>query len=264
MKKILLSAMTMLLSCLGIQAQDSALDKLNIVDNVVQIGTTEDLVNFAQAVNEGNKDLNAVLTADIATFEGPAISLEGDGNSYTGTFDGQYHTIDIDLTTTGANYGLFRALKGTVKNLHVSGNFKALNNRVGVIVGEIFGGTVENCWSSAHIDALYGGDGAIAGICGRASGAGSVIRNCVFSGNVDAGETETYNCAGIVGWCPNPIDIINCVVTGKFNTNLLQGNARPLARYDDASNTNAKCVNCYFVDKNGEKDQPGATQVTAE
>ena len=256
--------MTMLLSCLGIQAQDSALDKLNIVDNVVQIGTTEDLVNFAQAVNEGNKDLNAVLTADIATFEGPAISLEGDGNSYTGTFDGQYHTIDIDLTTTGANYGLFRALKGTVKNLHVSGNFKALNNRVGVIVGEIFGGTVENCWSSAHIDALYGGDGAIAGICGRASGAGSVIRNCVFSGNVDAGETETYNCAGIVGWCPNPIDIINCVVTGKFNTNLLQGNARPLARYDDASNTNAKCVNCYFVDKNGEKDQPGATQVTAE
>ena len=127
MKKILLSAVTIVLACLGMRAQDSALDKLNIVNDVVQIATTEDLVNFAQAVNEGNKDLNAVLTADIANFEGPAISLEGEGNAYSGTFDGQYHTIDINLTTTGANYGLFRALKRCSHMKPPPGKFMSVN-----------------------------------------------------------------------------------------------------------------------------------------
>ena len=42
MKKILLSAVTIVLACLGMRAQDSALDKLNIVNDVVQIATTED------------------------------------------------------------------------------------------------------------------------------------------------------------------------------------------------------------------------------
>ncbi|MCR5434397.1 MAG: hypothetical protein K6F20_08400 [Bacteroidaceae bacterium] len=264
MKKILLSAVTIVLACLGMRAQDAALDKLNIVNDVVQIATTEDLVNFAQAVNEGNKDLNAVLTADIANFEGPAISLEGEGNAYSGTFDGQYHAIDINLTTTGANYGLFRALKGTVKNLQVSGTFNAANNRVGVICGEIFGGTIESCWSSANIIATYVGDGAISGICGRASGTGSTIRNCIFSGNVESPDLVSYNCAGIVGWCPNPIDLVNCVVTGEFKTDQLQGNARPIARYDDANNTNAQCVNCFFVNINGDKENINTTKVTEE
>ena len=264
MKRILLSVMTMLSVGVGMQAQDSALEQLNIVDGVAQIATLEDFVNFAQAVNEGNTELNAVLTADIATFEGPAISLEGDGNSYTGTFDGQYHTIDINLTTTGANYGLFRALKGTVKNLHVSGTFNAAHNRVGIICGEIFGGTIENCWSSANIIATYVGDGAISGICGRASGTGSTIRNCVFSGNIDSPDLVSYNCAGIVGWCPNPIDLVNCIVTGVFNTDQMQGNARPIARYDDANNTNAQCVNCYFVNINGDRENINTTKVTEE
>ena len=264
MKRTLLYLIAMTASWLGLQAQDSALERLTIVDDVVQISSAEDLANFAQAVNEGNLTLDAVLTADIAEYSETAISLEGEANAYSGTFDGQYHTININLTTTGANWGLFRALKGTVKNLHVSGQFTAAHNRVGVIVGEIFGGTIENCWSSADIAANYGGDGAISGICGRASGAGSTIRNCVFSGNVSSGETGTYNCAGIVGWCPNPIDIINCVVTGTFDTDHSQGNARPLARYDDATNTNAQCKNCYYVDPNGDKVQPGAEQVEPE
>ncbi len=262
MKKILLFAMTMILSCLGMQAQDSALDKLNIVDNVVQIGTAEDFANFAAAVNEGNTSLNAVLTADIEEYTGMAVS--NSSNHYAGTFDGQYHTLTINLVSSESSWGLFRHLDGTIKNLHVAGKLEAQKNKVGVIAGEMFGGLIENCWVSVDILATYDGDAAVAGIAGRSSANGNVIRNCVFSGTVDAGETATYNCAGIVGWCANAIDIINCVVTAKFTTNLLQGNARPIARYDDANNTNAQCVNCYFVDKNGDKDQPGATQVTAE
>ncbi|MCR4921936.1 MAG: right-handed parallel beta-helix repeat-containing protein [Bacteroidaceae bacterium] len=262
-KKIYLMILSMVCS-VSAWAQDDPLAQLTIVDGVAQIATAADLENFAQAVKAGNLDLNAVLTADIAEYTGPALTADGSANAYKGTFDGQYHTINIDMTSTGQNDGLFRALSGTVKNLHVSGHYTASYNRVGVICGEIFGGTIEYCWVSADIAATFGGDGAISGICGRASASGSMIRNCVFTGNVDSGDTGTYNCAGIVGWCANVIDIQNCVVSGTFNTNHLSGNARPLARYDDANNTNAKCVNCYYVDPNGDKTQPGAEQVTSE
>ena len=243
-------------------AQDDPLEQLAIVDGVAQIATAADLENFAQAVNAGSLNLNAVLTADIDEYAGTPVSNVGADNAYLGTFDGQYHTITIDMTSTGSGYGLFRALSGTVKNLHVAGTLTAKHTRVGVICGEIFGGTIENCWSSADIAALQGGDAAIAGICGRASGAGSTIKNCIYSGNVDGGDSGTYSCAGVVGWCPNAIDIVNCIVTGEFNVNHRSG--YPLARFDSANNTNAKCVNCFYVDPNGANSQPGATQVTME
>ena len=259
-KKLYLSLIAMVCS-LASWAQDAPIDKLTLVDGVAQIGTVEDMENFAQAVNAGNYSLSAVLTADIGTYEGPVIASQA--NHYAGTFDGQYHTLDINLTTGNQNWGLFRALDGTVKNLHVSGLFTAAYNRSGVIVGEMFSGKIENCWVSADIAATFGGDGAIAGIAGRASGTGASIRNCIFSGHVDSGETGTYNCAGIVGWCPNNIDIVNCIVTSKFDTNHLTGNARPIARHAD-DNMAAKCVNCFYVDINGDKGQDGATQVTME
>ena len=242
----------------------SNIEGVPFADGVYQIGTAEALEAFAKAVNGGERSINAVLTADIPEYSGTAISLDGQANAYAGTFDGQFHTININLTSTGSNYGLFRGVAGTVKNLHVSGSFTAAHNRVGVICGEIFGGLIENCWVSADITATFSGDGAIAGICGRASGTNSLIKNCVFSGNVTSSNMNTYNCTGIVGWCPNVIDIQNCIVTGKFTIDLTQGNARPIARYDDTTNTNAKCVNCFYVDANGGRVQPGAEQVTEE
>ena len=143
MKRRLYLSLIAMACCLASWAQDAPVDKLTIVDGVAQIGSAEDLENFAQAVSEGNLTLDAVLTADIAEYAGTAISKDGSGNAYAGTFDGQFHTIQINLTTTGSNYGLFRALSGTVKNLHVSGHLTAAHNRVGVVCGEIFGGTIE-------------------------------------------------------------------------------------------------------------------------
>ena len=230
---------------------------MNKKGDALQIGSADDLAAFAEAVNAGQTNLNAALSADF-DYAGPAIStLE---NRYKGVFDGQFHTINLNMTTADSNYGLFRNLEGTVRNLNVSGLFTAAHNRVGVIVGEIYGGLIENCWVSADIAATYNGDGAIAGICGRASGANSIIRNCVFSGNV---EGIAYNCAGILGWAPNVIDIQNCLVTGEFKTDQSQGNARPIARHAD-DNTNAHCVNCYFVNPNGTRENTNTTQVTAE
>ena len=227
---------------------------VNVEGDVIQIASADAFAAFVAAVNDGQTNLNAALTADF-DYSGDVIAPH-----YAGTFDGKFHTINIDITSTDQNFGLFRGLEGTVRNLNISGLYTSAHNRSGVICGEIFGGLIENCWVSADIAATFNGDGAIAGICGRASGANSTIRNCVFSGNV---EGVAYNCAGIVGWSANAIAIENCLVTGEFKTDQSQGNARPIARHAD-DNTNAQCVNCYYVNPNGTLANVNTTQVTAE
>ncbi len=261
MKRIVTSLFLAALAGLNAWAQD-AYEQLTIMDGVCQISSAEDLANFAQAVNDGYNDLDAVLTADIDQYTGMVVA--NSGTHYAGTFDGQYHTITIDLVSTESSWGLFRHLDGTVKNLHVAGKLEAKQNKIGVICGEIFGGIIENCWVSADILATYNGDAAVSGIVGRGSQEGSIIRNCVFSGNVSQGTTATYNCAGIVGWAGAKTYIQNCIVTASFDTDHSQGNARPIARHAD-DNTNGECLNCFFVDANGDKLQvSGAQQVTLE
>ena len=77
---------------------------LDEVDGCYQIGTAQDLVDFATLVNEGKDAANAVLTADIdmTGVEWTNISV------YRGVFDGQGHSItNFNYTTTGDNQGFF-------------------------------------------------------------------------------------------------------------------------------------------------------------
>ncbi|MBQ4002702.1 MAG: hypothetical protein II600_01865, partial [Bacteroidaceae bacterium] len=56
---------------------------------VYQIGTAQDLIDFAALVNGGTGGANAVLTADI-DMDGKSYTPIGqDGKDYKGHFDGQ-------------------------------------------------------------------------------------------------------------------------------------------------------------------------------
>jgi len=88
-------------------------------DGYYEIGTADELYAFAEAVNNANTGINAVLTEDITVNENVLVdgALNSDeavvaafrtwtpiGNStnqYTGTFDGAGHTISglyVDVT----------------------------------------------------------------------------------------------------------------------------------------------------------------------
>ena len=72
---------------------------------------------------------NYKLTADI-TVTAPYPS------EFTGTFDGDGHTVTLNITGTGANTGLFSVLGGgaTVKNVITTGAIQAsIYNNVGGI-----------------------------------------------------------------------------------------------------------------------------------
>lgn len=144
----------------------------------VEISTAEDLVAFAGTVNAG-QSLDAVLMNDIdmkdvqswtpignGQFHGSVSAGDNNhqshysGPAYTGTFDGQNHSIlnfrmSADLTDDYTVYGLFGILDGaTVKNLTIGApdgdsgelTFHAADTLdAGVIAGAAMSSTIENC-----------------------------------------------------------------------------------------------------------------------
>lgn len=231
-----------------------------IVNGYLQIGTAKQLVWFAKKVNFGDTKDNAQLTADIEiSNQEEAFPMIGTtGKKYEGVFDGQCHTVTLDIVNDQEGFGLFRALSGTVKNLRTAGTINTSGKRVGGIVCEIYGGTIENCESAVNIISTFSGDALTGGIVGRGSGDGSVINNCLFSGSLKS--DVAWNCIPIVGWCGNVTYITNTLSVGEIDVTLYaSGTPYTLARNPG----NAKCTNCYFLNQLGDINE-GSTQVTEE
>ncbi len=173
-------------------------------NGIYQIGTDEDLVAFAELVNKGSANINAVLTADIDLSNigdfapiGYHCDNAGYTRQYQGTFDGAGHIIS-NLTVKvgdGQEAGLFgRTYQATIKNLGIV-NATIVNTasiRAGVFGGEIQNSTVRNCFSAGEIviETPHSQKGGISG-----EAAGSTLTNCYTTYTTLANSaSKTTNC----------------------------------------------------------------------
>ena len=228
----------------------------SLVDGFYQIETADQFVWFANLVNQGNNTANAKLLDDIDLSGSDFTVIGTSGNHYKGIFDGNYKTLTVNLYAETSSWGLFRYLDGTIQNLHLSGSLYTEWNKVGPLVGEIFGGKVLNCVCDVEVESGYGGDGAISGLVGRGSQDGSLIENCIFAGNITG---TNYNSAAFIGWSGSKSTLTNCAFTGRIEVDASQGNPYTFARNPD----NVTCTNCYFVNEFG-SHQGNTTQISAE
>lgn len=196
---------------------------------VQDIGTAE---AFAAMEPGGNYQLTANITV-TAPYGNDITGFTG----FTGTFDGNGHTVTLDITASTANVGLFSKLAGgaVVKNVKVDGTvsgtegvagiaaqangatisgcincaiISATGRYVGGIVGKLWGGTVENCYNTGAISSSRDRKGVnLGGIAGYIDSNGSV-KNCYNSGTTSA-TADTSNYAAIAGWCDNST-VTNC------------------------------------------------------
>ena len=167
------------------------------------IASAEDLVAFAQAVNEGSSltpfmvDGVVVLLNDIdASSIRDWTPIGTAANPFSGNFDGKGRAIkNVNWTIDAARHadaGFFGYTRGasviglnigTAGNrITVKGNTAALN--AGVIAGNAAGGSFTGCMNYA--DLVYEGNPSgeavcLAGICGRSS---ANISSCTNKGNV--------------------------------------------------------------------------------
>lgn len=197
-------------------------------------GTVSSAKEFAEMDASGSYK----LTADITVTEPYA-------NDFSGTFDGDGHTVTLNITSGSANTGLFKKLVGgaTVKNVTTAGTVSG-GASTGAIAGNADGKvSIFNCKNTATVTGTGKGVGGIlgysypangyatiescantgaivaegkqqtGGIAGNLEGA-HVIRNCYNTGSV----TATSGFAGIVGRGTKGVTVENCYSTGAIAT----------------------------------------------
>lgn len=212
------------------------------------------------------------LTADIdvSDFGTDAVVSGALARLYTGTFDGNGHSIRVKLQSA-KEIGLFGYLAGTVKNLTVDGAVYLTGTAdfAGGIVGSCIGNArVLNCVCKATISvtsAVSNGGGLIGKIIPASSAPSSdsvLVQNCAFVGAIQSvGQPASY-CAGLVGFTSHRCALKNCYTKATF-FNLNPDHCSTLIRYiidpDPQKITPVRIMNCYYKESLG---TPQGTEIT--
>lgn len=187
--------------------------QFNTVPSITSINAklTQDII-----VNENVLKRDGTLNeCDFRVWE----SIGSSSKPYTGTFDGQGHTISgLYLNdNTLSSLGLFGYVRGaTIKNVNLVDSYFYAKNYIGGIVGEINDNntnstmtTISNC----HNYSTIVGERFVGGICGYQNDASStvnidkrsVIKMCTNNGSVKGNDFV----GGIIGRAHN-IELLAC------------------------------------------------------
>lgn len=245
-----------------------------------KIGTAEELYWFAGLVNGTlpgvKKDLsaNAILTDDIIVNTGvldpnkdlvsgndfiewiPIGKSSSDDDAYTGTFDGNGHTISgLYFNKSNSWYvGLFGCIgaEGKISNVGVSDSYFQSSNcpYIGGVCGSN-SGELQNCSNSSTVIGKEN-EYRIGGVCGYNSG---TVKDCKNTGSVRGKETIGGVCGhsyGTIKSCYNTAS-----VSGQYSVGGVSGSL------------GSDVTNCYYLSGTvadgksgigGQKDENGKAE----
>ena len=235
-----------------------------------QISTAAQLKRFRDIVNGPNgqtKNLAAcaVLTADIDLNNEPWTPIGPDRDSaYTGTFDGQGHTVknlSVTVNVQPGRAGLFGCVKdGTIRKLTVAGSVSCTANQgwCGGIAGYAMDETIENCASLCTVSCT-GIDARVGGIVGLVdyNSRTLIIRDCYNIGKITGrSDNGSGDAGGICGFYMNG-KISNCYNVGEI-TGSGYVSKIAVSAYNDSRPTN-----CYYL-SDTDTDLNGTAKTAAE
>ena len=208
---------------------------------------TSDWNEFVTLVSYGG-DMCAILANDIAVTDKWVAPYTGSTTgAWTGTLDGNGHTLNLSMTGTGSNYAYnspFAMASGcTIKNLRVTGTIgsAAVNSSglAGLTLSNGSPNTISNCHISATIstNANY-----LSGLIGNVGdNAVNNITNCLFDGKLwTYASSESWASAFVYGTSTGTNVITNCLENGTYRGFTHAGFAYSgkKAYANNASNTN--------------------------
>ena len=149
----------------------------------------------------------AKLIADVDLGDEQAMV-----GSFDGLFDGQGHTLTVNLTSTANVCGVFRYVAdgAIIQNLRIAGTINGAHRWIGGFVGEGTGTySINNCISSVTINTTYSGDGVQGGFVAAQRGT-LYMNDCIFDGVLNGPNAYTWG--GFVGWYYGGSTLTNCLV----------------------------------------------------
>ena len=199
--------MTLLLvmfATIGARADEGTLSGSGTAADPYLIGSDADWETFVSYINDKGGQYRYSyykLTADIKVTS--MVGKNDDTNAFKGIFDGNGHTMTLNLTTDGSSnfFAPFRYVGGsTFKRLHIAGKITSNSYYVASLVGHQRYGTLNiyNCWSSVDIVCTKKTDNSFnAGFVGYSYDSNININNCRFDGSLQGAEAD--GCSGFVG-----------------------------------------------------------------
>jgi hypothetical protein len=219
-----------------------------------EIATADDWKAFCDLVNGGQPAVNCKMTKNIDL--GSNVWMIGSSNYYSGTFDGDGHTLSLNWNISNAEAAPFKYTSGgaTIKNLHTKGKITTDYSHTSGLIDRVEGKTtISGCISEVDITSSYTN-----GSC-RASGLVSAngtkrgdltITDCIVKGTFEC--PTDMGSRGMCGFVNDQEAV--CTIS---NSLYLGTNNGSYWSYTFANN--ATITNCYYLTSCGTAQR---TQVT--
>ena len=203
--------------------------------NEISIGSKEDWKAFCNRVNSGHTTLNAKLTQDVDL--GEDASQVGAARNYSGTFDGQGHTLTVNWNSTNFfPLAPFADVENaTIKNLHVKGQITNRGNLSGLMISASGTTTVSGCVIEVNLKSSNDVAGMIRSVN---AGASVTLTDCVVKGALNSDATNSM--AGFVYQTWGSCTLNNCLYAGTSNS-----------KGDYTFAPNPTLNNCYYLNACG-------------
>lgn len=212
------------------------------------------------AINDADGFKNMVAGGSY-TLTKDIIVTEPYASDFSGTFDGNGHTVTLDITASTANVGLFSKLAGgaVVRNVKVDGTVSGTEGVAG-IAAQANGATISGCINCAEISAT---ERHVGGIVGKLRG--GTVENCYNTGAISSSRTRPINMGGIAGYVDGGASVENC-----YNTGSITGSGDNTAAVVGWNAATVK--NCYYLEStykvgscgNGDYTDPTVSKTDAE
>ena len=228
----------------------------------ITIASKEDWKAFCNRVNKGQTTLNAKLTKDVDLGEEIVMAGTKDLYSpgynnyfyYTGTFDGQGHTLSFSWDAGSRDdIAPFKYVKdATIKNLRTQGKITTKGDGLSGMVYAAFGTTtLTGCISDVDITGGNGGwyvSQAAGMVKAVVSGASVQITDCLVKGSItDNADESERGMAGFVLSNIGTYTLTRCLYVGKNNaTNNGYSNT-----FGAENGISATFTDCYYLNTCG-------------
>ena len=222
-----------------------------------EIASKDDWKAFCDIVESGQTSVDAKLMRNV-DLGGDIVQVGTSSKYYSGTFDGQGHTLTVNWNVNASDIAPFRHVRGaTIKNLRTAGTIKSSRMYIGGLIDEAYGETtVTGCVSNVDLTSTYADNHCGAG--GMVSYIGSNSRvdftDCIVKGSIyastDKGKTGM---GGFVYGQNGTCTFTNCLYVGTNNANTSSERINTFAH-------NATVTNCYYRNNCGRGQGTQATE----
>lgn len=237
MLSVLMGVIMLITSGIPIFAEETATTEYTI-------STLKELQAFSEDVNSGTSydGITVKLMNNIDMSGCDWTPIGNNSYAFTGTFDGNFHTIyNLSVNTATRYCGLFGKLENaTIKNLGIeNATIVSSTNDVAVLAGNAKSSEISRCYVTGTVE----GKGGVSGLLGSTHNPSytTKIENCYARVAIVRNGSYTYDHAGISGWnYSKSVEIKNCY-------SACTGEIRPIAGWSDGQAVpNSQFVSTYF------------------